>query len=50
MPSEQSPDSAASNLPLAQPENRSEVVNFIAAAREREASDMFISQLLQNFG
>ncbi|MEM6253002.1 MAG: DUF5671 domain-containing protein [Cyanobacteria bacterium P01_D01_bin.156] len=35
---------------LAQPQNRSELVNFIAAARQRGASDVFISQLLRSFG
>ncbi|MEO0866842.1 MAG: DUF5671 domain-containing protein [Cyanobacteria bacterium J06642_11] len=36
--------------PLAQPHNRSELVQFIAAARQRGASDTFISQLLKSFG
>ncbi|MDV3353236.1 hypothetical protein D0962_30665 [Leptolyngbyaceae cyanobacterium CCMR0082] len=36
--------------PLNQPKNRSELVNFIAAARSRGASDEFISSLLRNFG
>ncbi|EKU97352.1 hypothetical protein Lepto7375DRAFT_6533 [Leptolyngbya sp. PCC 7375] len=36
--------------PLNQPKTRSELVNFIAAARSRGASDEFISSLLRNFG
>lgn len=36
--------------PLAQPKNRSELVNFIAAARSQGASDDFISTLLRSFG
>lgn len=36
--------------PLVQPKNRSELVNFIAAARDRGASDDFITKLLRSFG
>ncbi len=35
---------------LTQPRNRSELVNFIAAARSQGASDDFISELLRSFG
>lgn len=35
---------------LIQPKNRSELVNFIAAARSQGASDDFISGLLRSFG
>ncbi|ESA35063.1 hypothetical protein N836_13890 [Leptolyngbya sp. Heron Island J] len=41
---------SASEQPLSQPKNRSELVNFIAAARSQGASDEFISTLLRNFG
>ncbi|MEM9804553.1 MAG: DUF5671 domain-containing protein [Cyanobacteria bacterium P01_D01_bin.56] len=44
------PTNQAPEQPLAQPHNRSELVNFIAAARQRGASDAFISQLLRSFG
>lgn len=50
MAPEQSPDYPKGNPPLGKPNNRSELVNFIAAARHRGASDLFISQLLQSFG
>ncbi|MBT9315985.1 DUF5671 domain-containing protein [Leptothoe spongobia] len=40
----------SSEPPLTQPKNRSELVNFIAAARSQGASDEFISTLLRSFG
>lgn len=49
---EPSQDAAAqrSNPPLDPPRSRSELVNFIAAARSQGASDDFISNLLRSFG
>ncbi|MGD1857759.1 MAG: DUF5671 domain-containing protein [Leptolyngbyaceae cyanobacterium] len=41
---------SASGPPLVQPQNRSELVNFIAAARAQGAADDFISTLLRSFG
>ncbi len=40
----------SSESPLTQPKSRSELVNFIAAARNKGASDDFISGLLRSFG
>ena len=45
----ESPD-RSSEQPLTQPKTRSELVNFIAAARSQGASDDFISKLLLSFG
>ncbi|MEM1240493.1 MAG: DUF5671 domain-containing protein [Cyanobacteria bacterium P01_H01_bin.26] len=44
-----SPDKSSEH-PLSQPKSRSELVNFIAAARSQGASDDFISKLLRSFG
>ncbi|MEA5464377.1 DUF5671 domain-containing protein [Leptothoe sp. PORK10 BA2] len=44
-PSSHSPEGS-----LSQPKNRSELANFIAAARDKGASDAFISDLLRSFG
>ena len=48
-PSRDSPDGLPQPT-LTQPQNRSELVNFIAAARSQGASDDFISGLLRSFG
>ncbi|MEM7062749.1 MAG: DUF5671 domain-containing protein [Cyanobacteria bacterium P01_B01_bin.77] len=44
-----SPEPVSANS-LNHPQSRSELVNFIAAARSQGASDEFISQLLSSFG
>ena len=46
----QEPSNHASEQSLNQPKNRSDLVNFIAAARSQGASDEFISTLLRSFG
>lgn len=48
--SPQNPPEPTSAKSLNHPQNRSELVNFIAAARSQGASDEFISQLLSSFG
>lgn len=50
MSAEQAPEYPDSPPDLAPPHRRSDLVNFIAAARQQGASDIFISQLLQSFG
>ena len=44
------PASPSDEGSLVQPQTRSELVNFIAAARDKGASDAFISDLLRSFG
>lgn len=48
-PSQDIPDDSPAPS-LTQPKSRSELVNFIAAARAQGASDDFISNLLRSFG
>lgn len=48
--SPQDPSGRSADPPLNQPQNRSELVNFIAAARSQGASDEFICKLLRSFG
>ncbi|MBE9070847.1 hypothetical protein IQ260_29870 [Leptolyngbya cf. ectocarpi LEGE 11479] len=48
--SSQNPPEPTSANSLNHPQSRSELVNFIAAARSQGASDEFISQLLSSFG
>lgn len=51
-PQDMNQDAAARSEPdaIAPPQNRSELANFIAAARAKGADDAFICQLLRSFG